>query len=158
MIYLKIHQSTYYSKKKDFVKIYKKFRLTWEEFKDIDGELSNGWFFSDRIDEYVLKLPEEGEFKRFKIKGCQIMVDFLKSIGAVEFSEKGEEAGEKDIKVVENGVIKSGVVRGITQEERFGHFVGADLWNGYRVREILKDMPENWGVIWSEKQLKAKTN
>lgn len=150
MIYLKIHQDPYYTKKKDFVKVYKKLRLAWEERKDIDGELVNGWFFSNRIDEYVLKLPEEGEFKRFQIKGCQAMVNFLKSIGAVEFNigEKGEK-GEKVVNT-DNTSREAQEIQRVTQEERFGHFVGADLWNGYRVREILKNMPDNWGVIWND--------
>lgn len=146
MIYLKINQGPYYEKKKDFVKLYKKLKLVWEELKDIEGNPSNGWFYANRIDEYVLKLPEEGEFKRFKIKGCQEMVNFLKSIGAVEF--------KIDEKVDE---VKVSGIRGLSQEERFGHFVGADLWSGYRTREILKDVPENWEVIWNEKQIK-KTN
>lgn len=40
-------------------------------------------------------------------------------------------------------------------EDRFldDKFVGADLWSHYRLHKILKDMPDNWGVIWSDKQV-----
>lgn len=155
MIHLKIHQSPYYNNKKDFVKLYKKLKLAWKEGKDIDGKLVNGWFFADRIDEYVLKLSEEGEFKRFEIKGCQSMVNFLKSIGAVEFNIEEKEKEEKGVSV-DNISGKTQDIQKITQEERFGHFIGADLLSGYRTCEILKDMPDNWGVIWNEKDEKTK--
>lgn len=42
-------------------------------------------------------------------------------------------------------------------EDRFldDEFVGADLDSHYRVHKLLKDLPDNWGVIWSDKHIKV---
>lgn len=34
-------------------------------------------------------------------------------------------------------------------------FVGADLWSHYRTHQLLKGMPDNWGIKWSDRELKV---
>ena len=95
MIKLKIDQSKYYLKKKEFVKVYKKLGLKWME----DTKWGDGWFLPDKMGDagYVRKLPEEGIYKRFYAHNCQSMVDFLIGIGAEIISyDKVEEVVVKE--------------------------------------------------------------
>lgn len=139
---LKISSNLYYGHqgktKALFMKHYKKLGLKWMESIELNGKIVDGWFSSDKK-EYILKLVEEGELKRFTGNSVG-MIDFLKGCGAVEFEVEavGEHINYNDNKGY------------ITQFDRFGKFVGADLFWSYRMREILKDVPDNWnGVIWS---------
>ncbi len=141
---LKIEQSKYYGYNNKtkilFVQVYKrKPKLTWTENVNLDGNLCDGWFSDDKK-EYLLKLPEEGEFKRFTGNSVR-MFEFLKNHGAIEVEgdEKGVHIDYDDQKGF------------LTQVDRYGRFVGADLMNHYRVEEILVGMPENWGIKWSNK-------
>lgn len=142
---LKILASQYYGHqgktKALFMKHYKKIGLKWMENVELSGNMVDGWFSSD-MKEYLLKLVEEGEYKRFtgNSKG---MINLLLSYGAVEFDEdsKGEHINYNDNKGF------------ITQEDRFGHFVGADLYSSYRIRELLSKVPDDMGIVWNEKKI-----
>jgi len=139
---LKIHQNNYYghqNKTKElFKKKYRSLKLKWMEKVNLNDVLVDGWFSSD-LKEYLLKLPEEGEFKRFT-GNSEGMINFLKSYGAVEVDERvsGVHIDYDD---------KKGV---LCQEDRYGRFVGADLAHHFRIEEMLKDMPDNWGIRWSD--------
>ena len=113
--------------------------MRWMENVDVDGVLSDGWFNGDKS-QYLLKLPEEGEFKRF-VGNSEGMITFLKLHGAEELDEdvRGCHVDYNNSKGF------------VTQKDRYGSFVGGDLVNHYRVEEILKDMSDNWGVVWSDK-------
>jgi hypothetical protein len=47
---------------------------------------------------------------------------------------------------------QSGVISATEDNDEEYRFIGADLWSGYRIRQLLKNMPDNWGIIWSKKQ------
>ncbi len=138
---LKIPEELYYGEKnktkKLFMLEYKKLGLQWLEGVRIGEDLVSGWFSIDRK-KYLLKLPEEGKIKRFS-GNCEEMFTFLKGIGAVETEVK-------DTLVF---TVNNRYDRCRSQIERFGRFVGADLYSHYRAEELLKEMPDNWGVIWS---------
>ncbi len=140
---LKIHKDNYYGHqgktKKLFMQIYKRVpKLMWMENVELNSELVDGWFSVDK-NEYLLKLPMEGEFKRFT-GNSERMFAFLKNHGAVEVvgEEKGCHIDYDD---------KKGF---LTMEDRFGRCIGSDIYSHYRTEEMLKEMPENWGVKWSE--------
>ena len=137
---LKIEQSKYYghqNKTKElFKRKYRSLKLKWMENVKLGDDIVDGWMNDDRT-QYLLKLPEEGQFKRFTGNSVG-MIEFLKRHGAIEF--EGEEKG-----VHKNYDVIMGCR---TQQERFGNFIGADLMNHYIIEEILKEMPENWGVNW----------
>jgi len=146
---LKIEKEKYYGHqgktKKLFVNVYGRVpKLKWMEKVELDGYIVDGWFSEDRK-EYLLKLPMEGNFKRFT-GNSERMIGFLKNHGAVilEGEEKGVHRDYND---------KMGFV---DQVERYGTFVGADLVGHYRVEEVLREMPEDWGVKWSEKKVDDK--
>ncbi len=139
---LKIEQSKYYGyqgkTKELFKKKYRGLKLKWMTNVNINDNIVDGWISDDRT-QYLLKLPEEGEFKRFTGNSVG-MIEFLKMNGAIEV--QGEEKGTHIDYDDQKGFL--------TQFDRFGTFIGADLINHYRVEEILKGMPENFGVKWSE--------
>lgn len=144
---LKIEKDKYYGHqgktKKLFISMYKRVpKLKWTEKVELNGAIVDGWFSADKK-EYLLKLPEEGIFKRFT-GNSERMFEFLKNHGAKEV--EGEERGCH---------IDYDDTRGyITQFDRFVKFVGADLYSHYRVEEMLRNIPEdNWGIKWSEKSI-----
>lgn len=142
---IKIEKDKYYgynNKTKElFKKKYRSLKLKWMESVKLGDEVVDGWF-DDSMKQYLLKLPEEGNMKRFT--GNSIgMIEFLKNRGAVV--SEGEERG-----VHINYDDKMGFV---DQIERYGNFIGADLVGHYRAEEILRGMMENWGVRWSEKRV-----
>lgn len=145
---LKIEQSKYYGyqgkTKELFKKKYRGLKLKWMTDVNIDGTLSDGWMNDDKS-QYLLKLSEEGVFKRFTGNSVG-MIEFLKNHGAVEVigEEKGVHVDYSDQKGF------------LTQQDRFGTFIGADLINHYRVEEILKEIPENFGIKWSDKSISTE--
>ena len=145
---LKIEKDKYYgynNKTKElFKKKYRSLKLKWMESVKIGDDIVDGWICDDKT-QYLLKLPEEGQFKRFT--GNSIgMFEFLKNHGAIEV--EGEEKG-----VHKNYDDNMGFV---DQVDRYGTFVGADLMNHYRVEEMLRGMIEDWGVRWTEKKNDVK--
>lgn len=144
---LKIEQSKYYGHqgktKELFKKKYRGLHLKWMTDVNIDGTLSDGWMNDDKS-QYLLKLPEEGEFKRFTGNSVG-MIEFLKLQGAIEV--EGEEKGVHIYYDDQKGFL--------TQQDRFGTFIGADLINHYRVEEILKGVSENWNIRWSDKNVSS---
>lgn len=147
---LKIEQSKYYGyqgkTKELFKKKYRGLKLKWMTDVKLGDDIVDGWMNDDKT-EYLLKLPEEGEFKRFTGNSIR-MFEFLKTHGAIEVEgeEKGCHIDYNDSKGF------------LTQIDRFGTFIGADLMNHYRVEEILKNFPENWGVKWSDKNISMSIN
>ncbi len=141
---IKIEKEKYYGyngkTKELFKKKYRSLKLKWMESVKLGDEVVDGWMNED-MSQYLLKLPEEGGMKRFTGNSVG-MIEFLKNHGAVllEGEEKGVHRDYDD---------KMGFV---DQVERYGTFVGADLVSHFRVEEILKEMPENWGVNWTEKK------
>ncbi len=139
---LKIHQSKYYGHqgrtKELFKKKYRSAGLKWMTSVNLNGEMVDGWISAD-FKEYLLKLPEDGVFKRFK-GNSEKMIMFLKSCGAEEFDENvaGCHVDYNDSKEF------------MTQQKRYSCFIGADLISHYRTEELLKGMPENWGVNWGK--------
>lgn len=132
---IKLKQDIYYgpknSNKNKFVRMYKKLNLVWKTEK-IDGVLVDGWFNKDKS-QYIIKLPEEGDYKRFKFYGCDKIYDYFIGLGAVTF-----ELSDKDN-------ISSSTTKDIDEDYKF---VGADLWAHYRTKQLLKNMPDNWGIKW----------
>lgn len=149
---IKIEKEKYYGyqgkTKRLFMQVYgRKPKMRWLEKVELEGDIVDGWFTEDKK-EYLLKLPMEGNFKRFT-GNSERMFEFLKNHGAVEV--KGNETGCH--------IDYNDMMGFRTQMDRYGRFVGGDLINHYRVEEILKDMPENWGIIWSDREfLKNKDN
>ncbi len=138
---LKIHQDKYYgynfNNKKIFKKKYHSAGLKWMVGVNLNGEIVDGWI-SSNMKEYLLKLPEEGVYKRFT-GNSEKMIEFLVSCGGEVF--EGEEKGAH---------VDYGDMKGFTtQKDRYGEFIGADLLSGYRFREILKDATLNWGCVWT---------
>ena len=144
---IKLRQDVYYGpknvNKNKFMRMYKKLGLVWKT-DNIDGVIVDGWINKDKS-QYIIKLPEEGDFKRFTFYGCDEIYDFFINLGAISFelSDKEEKDREKD-KVDISGTCESNID---SQEEKY-EFIGADLWSGYKTRKLLKKMPDNWGVIW----------
>ena len=145
---LKIEQSKYYgyqNKNKElFKKKYRSLKLKWMENVKLGDDIVDGWMNDDRT-QYLLKLPEENEFKRFTGNSLG-MIEFLKNHGAIEIegTEKGTHIDYDDQKGF------------LTQQDRFGTFIGADLMNHYRVEEILKDMSDDWSVNWGTNNFNLK--
>lgn len=143
---LKIEQSKYYgynNKTKElFKRKYRSLKLKWMENVKLGDDIVDGWI-SDDLKQYLLKLPEEGEYKRFTGNSVG-MIEFLKNHGAMEI--EGEEKGvHKDY---DN---KMGFV---DQVDRYSTFIGADLVSHFRVEEMLSEMPDNWeGVMWNDKKI-----
>ena len=137
---LKIEQSKYYghqNKTKDlFRKKYRSLKLKWMENVKLGDDIVDGWMNDDRT-QYLLKLPEENEFKRFTGNSLG-MIEFLKNHGAIEVSgnEKGVHKNYDD------------TMGFMTMEDRFGRCVGSDLYSHYRTEEMLKDMSDDWSVNW----------
>jgi len=142
---LKIHQEQYYGylgkTKELFKKKYRSLGLKWMVDVKVDGVVVDGWISDDKS-QYLLKLPEEGMFKRFT-GNCIGMIEFLKFHRAIEIEgdEKGTHIDYDDTKGY------------LTQEKLYGRFIGADLVFGYELRRRLKDMPDNFGVVWSENKI-----
>lgn len=142
--FIKLKEDIYYGpkniNKNKFVRMYKKLDLVWIEGENIDGVVVDGWFSRNRSDrsQYIIKLPEEGGYKRFKFLRCNDIYSYFISLGAATFEPtvKGN--------VVDPGEKKSDVTDGHDDYR----FIGADLWSGYRTRQLLRDMPMDWGVIW----------
>lgn len=77
---IKLDQTIYYTNKHTFTKLLKTFKLKWKTTK-INNVIMEGWF--NDTQEYVQKLPEEGEFKRFYLNGCQEIAEYLLSLSAI---------------------------------------------------------------------------
>lgn len=146
---LKLKQDIYYGEndinKKQFVKMYKKkeLGLRWIENTSVGGEIVNCWINQDRS-QYIIKLPEEGEYKRFKFYGCDEIYNFFVSLGAISFDYTKEKIPESTR--LTNHLDKTNVDK--VEEQEKCEFIGADLWSGYRTRQLLKGMPDNWGIKW----------
>ena len=142
---IKIEKEKYYGyqgkNKELFKKKYRSLKLKWMTDVKIEDSIMDGWF-SDDLKQYLLKLPEENEFKRFTGNSVG-MIEFLKNHGAVEVegTEKGVHVNYNDQKGF------------VTMEDRFGRCVGSDLYSHYRTEEMLKGMSDSWiGVVWTEKK------
>lgn len=144
---LRIEQSKYYGyqgkTKELFKKKYRGLKLKWMTNVKIGDDIVDGWISDDKT-QYLLKLPEENEFKRFTGNSVG-MIEFLKSYGAIEI--EGEERGTHIDYDDQKGFT--------TQIDRFGTFIGADLINHYRVEEILKDIPDSFSIKWSNKNISS---
>lgn len=142
--FIKLKEDIYYGpkniNKNRFVRIYKKLGLSWIEGENINGVNVDGWFSKDRSDrsQYVVKLPEEGGYKRFKFLGCDDIYSYFMSLGAVAF----------ELSSTDSVAVASKKGSDVEDEYDSYRFVGADLWAGYRTRQLLKGMPMDWGVIW----------
>lgn len=122
-------------------------KMRWLEKVELEGVVVDGWFTEDKK-EYLLKLPMEDNYKRFT-GNSERMIEFLKLYGGIEV-----EGEEKGVHIDYNDSMGFR-----TQEDRFGRFVGADLYNHYRVEEMLRGMPENWGIRWGDgSYLRGKDN
>lgn len=138
---IKIEKDKYYGHQNKtkmlFKNVYNKVpKLKWMEKVELNGVIVDGWFSLDKK-EYLLKLEMEENFKRFT-GNSERMFTFLKNHGAIEVDDK------------ENGLhIDYNDQKGfLTMEDRFGRCVGSDLYSHYRTEEMLKEMPENWGIVW----------
>lgn len=151
---IKLEESIYYgpknANKNKFMRMYKKLGLTWMENISIDGMIVNGWFNKDRS-QYIIKLLEEGDFKRFKFYGCDGIYDYFISLGAVTF-DYTKEITKPQINIGTNvtnvNIGEGGGVIVSSDIDISSVFIGADLDSRYRTRQLLKKMPENWGVKW----------
>jgi hypothetical protein len=158
---IKLKESIYYGpndiNKKTFVKMYKskKLNLKWTENINMNGAIVSCWTNQDRT-QYIIKLLEEGGYKRFKFCGCDEIYNYFIGLGAIIFDYTKENSTSPSY--LSNYIDKS-VTTDVTDgktitvecvsdiEEDLG-FIGADLWSGYRTKQLLKDMPDNWGVVW----------
>ncbi len=146
---IKLKQGAYYGPKNEnknrFMKMYKSLSLVWKS-ENIEGMIVDGWFNRDKS-QYIIKLTEEGDYKRFKFHGCDDIYSYFMSLGAVKFDyvENSETRVCTDVKANIKG---ENVPGEYCSYDRDKSFVGADLWSGYRMRQLLRDMPDNWGVIW----------
>jgi len=140
---IKLKQEIYYGpknvNKNKFMRLYKKLGLTWLEDISIGGMIVSGWVNKDRS-QYIIKLLEEGDYKRFKFYGCDAIYDYFMSLGAVTFDYT------KETQISPSYQTKTIVDIDKTIDKY--EFIGADLWSGYMTRKLLKNMPDNWGVIW----------
>ena len=176
---IKLKEEIYYgpknANKNKFVRMYKKLDLRWITEVSINGMMVDGWFNKDKS-QYIIKLLELDGFKRFKFCGCDEIYDYFVGLHGVTFDHNEEnslgsnyinnkvnsEANNKDGSNVNNeGNVKesligatnqSGVISATEDNDEEYRFIGADLWSGYRIRQLLKNMPDNWGIIWSKKQ------
>lgn len=135
---IKIKESVYYGpknvNKNKFMRMYKKLGLTWREYVEIEDKRVDGWFNEDKS-QYIIKLSQEGEYKRLKFYGCDDIYDYFISLGAETF-----DYGKEDITNLDNSTVK---------DNGYGYrFIGADLWSNYRTVQLLKKAPMNWGVKW----------
>ena len=132
---IKIKQDIYYGpkniNKNRFMRMYKKLGLGWRTEENIEGSVVDGWFNKDKS-QYIIKLVEEGEYKRLKFHRCDGIYDYFISLGAIPFDYEKETSS----------TVKVG---GDIDEYRF---IGADLWSHHRTEQLLKDMPADWGVKW----------
>lgn len=155
---IKLKEGAYYGpndiNKKQFVKMYKskKLDLKWTENTSIGGAIVSCWINKDR-NQYIIKLLEEGGYKRFKFYGCEEIYDYFISLGAIPFDYTKENATSPSYLSNYNEKGATDVIEGKTVEcvsdiEEDRGFVGADLWSGYRTRQMLKGMPDNWGIKW----------
>jgi len=138
---IRIDEAIYYVNKAKFKKLYKELGLSWIEFKNINGKLVDGWFNKDSSS-YLLKINAPKDVKKFESFNCKEMEDFLISIGGVN---------EEGIVIPKNEV----VVIPSYKENPHGvwdkPFIGADISHHYRIEEILRDMPDYFGVVWNDK-------
>lgn len=179
---IKLKENIYYgpknANKNKFVRLYKKFCLKWITDVSLNGMMVDGWFNNDKS-QYIIKLLEDGDFKRFKFYGCDEIYDYFVNLGGATFDHNKEnslspnfqnnkinnaESIKNDLGIVNqnNNVIstvgdtvgKLGNVNGENNTNRTKdndeeyRFIGADLWSGCRTRQLLKKMPDNWGIIW----------
>lgn len=151
---IKLKEDIYYgpgeANKKEFVKLYKKkeLALRWIEGSNVNGEIVNSWINQDRS-QYIIKLPEEGGYKRFKFFGCDEIYNYFMSLGAIPFDCTKENVPEATyLTDVGKSNVENKIDSGDDNRLCDDHFIGADLWSGYRTRQLLKDMPDYWGVIW----------
>lgn len=167
---IKLKEDKYYGpknvNKNKFVRMYKKLGLSWEEEVSLNDVTADGWFKEDRS-QYIIKLLEDGDFKRFKFYGCDEIYDYFVTLGGVPFDYNKENppssnylnnkvSNVESIKESQIGVTnKNGVVSTVggtvcvEDNDEVCRFVGADLWSGVRSRQLLKKMPDNWGVKWN---------
>lgn len=164
---IKLKEEIYYGPKKinknRFMRMYKKLGFTWIEDTAIDGKIVSGWFNQDRS-QYIIKLLEDGDFKRFIFHGCDEIYDYFTGLGAITFDHTKENSispsyqnsqitnynsGNTNTSIGSTNIGNTGTNVGSTNcAVEDDEFIGADLWSGYRTRQLLKDMPDNWGVIW----------
>lgn len=141
---IKVKQDIYYgpknANKNKFVRIYKKLNLVWIEGEKIGDTSVDGWFNKDRS-QYIIKLSEEGGYKRFKFYGCDDIYDYFVSLGGITF-----ELQDKD-NIVSPSSQKIGSGKDNEDDENY-RFIGADLSSHHRLEKMLKKVPLNWGVIW----------
>lgn len=180
---IKLKEDKYYgpknANKNKFMRLYKKLGLKWTTEVSLNGVMVDGWFNSDKS-QYIIKLLEDGDFKRFKFYGCDEIYDYFIDLGGVVFDHTKENSfspnylnnkannvvstNENQIGVTnQNGVISTvggsvgdivGVsdknnIKSIEDADEKYRFIGADLWAGFRTRQLLKKVPDNWGVIWN---------
>ena len=62
----------------------KKLDLKWTENTSIGGAIVSCWINQDRT-QYIIKLLEEGDYKRFKFFGCDEIYNYFISLGAIPF-------------------------------------------------------------------------
>jgi hypothetical protein len=163
---IKLKEDIYYgpknANKNKFMRIYKKLGLKWITDISVNGMMVDGWFNSDRS-QYIIKLLEDGDQKRFKFCGCDEIYDYFMSLGGVVFDHNKEDSlsanyqnnrinnagGIKEISISGvNNVSNVNSAKNIEDTDENYRFLGADLWSGYRTRQLLKKVPDNWGVIW----------
>lgn len=125
---IRIDEKIYYQNKSRFIYVYKKAKLKWIPDND-------GWFSKDGSI-YLLKLDAPVGVKRFESIDCKVIEDFLISIGGVD---------ETKINIFINEVLIKPYYKNIME---YKEFIGADLYSHYRTKELLRDKPLNWGVIW----------
>ncbi len=156
---IKLKQDIYYgpknANKNKFVRMYKKLKLVWRT-ESIDGMMVDGWLNSDKS-QYIIKLLEIDGFKRFKFRGCDDIYDYFVSLGGVKFDYNGEDSPGSNCRNDIVGNVESvkggnGDIVNIGDKYDDKHddykFIGADLWSRYRTGQLLKNVPDNWGVIW----------
>lgn len=150
---IKLKEDIYYGpkniNKNKFMRMYKKLGLAWIENISIDGMMVGGWFNKDRS-QYIIKLLEEGGFKRFKFYGCDEIYAYFINLGGIAFDHTKENSISPIYKQVNIAKTDIGVgsVNLSGDIGKIGEFIGADLWSGYRTKQLLKDMPDNWGIKW----------
>lgn len=151
---IKLKEEIYYGpndiNKKAFVKMYKskKLGLRWMENISIDGTIVSCWTNEDRS-QYIIKLLEEGGYKRFKFYGCEEIYNYFISLGAITFDYTKENSISPSY--LDNYTDKDSSGKDTSGKDTSGEdrgFIGADLWSGYRTRQLLEGMPNNWGVKW----------
>jgi hypothetical protein len=178
---IKLKEDVYYgpknANKNKFVRMYKKLGLVWTTYVPLNGMTVDGWFNSDKS-QYIIKLLEDGDFKRFKFYGCDEIYDYFVDLGGVVFDHTKEDSlssnyqnnkvnsivGIKDSPIGMNNIdnidnqcnniksddnlISGNVTNDTKDADEDYRFIGADLWSGYRTRQLLKRVPDNWGVKW----------